>query len=542
MKPLLMLLALLSLKLPAQILVNQSGYLAAEPGQIKAPPGQTLLLKSASSDGIIATLSPPADGWLSLPIGLGPGWYLLENEQHRSEVFPIGLDSQKQSLMLLLRAFHYQHAGQPLLDPATGLRRPAAHLQDGRLAHDDDLHPQGHYLDASGGWYDAGDYGKYLATTTITAARLLDAGQQAESRDPLLAQALIQEAQIGLDWLLKMQRIDGAFYRKVGGASWPELVPPHQDRQPRYIYGVSTPDSAKASAVLAQAARQLMPAQPELGQRYLAAAESGWRWLQSQPQQRIDWHPGDDGGSGPYIYNQWDQQPSLQHDRDDRFWAAAELFLTTGQADYLEYASQHLPTTIDLFEWKDPSVMGVIHLLASSRAAPLHALLSERLLQRCRQLKTQAEASEFRIANQRFIWGSNKMVAEQGILLAQCASLSGDRRYRQLAWHQWHYLMGLNPFNQSFVTGLGARPVRNLHHIWARAAKVSPPGMMVGGPNEDSQASIAPKGQGMLSYVDDARDYSVNEFAIDYNAAAIGLIGQLLHGPGPHPADTAASH
>ncbi|WP_051216015.1 glycoside hydrolase family 9 protein [Ferrimonas futtsuensis] len=525
-------LLLVSLPLNAQILFNQSGYLSGDHLVAKgAPDSQVVLLDQQERPA--ATLVAGADGWLKTERPLSPGWYKLEGSE--GELFPIGPAGQEQTLELLVRAYRYQHAGRALLDGATGFRRPAGHGNDAILARGDTFHREGQYVEVRGGWYDAGDYGKYLATTTITAARLLDAAKQLAPSRPELAEAMLKEAQVGLDWLPKMQRPDGAFYRKVSGARWPEMVPPHLDRQPRYLYGISTPDTAKAVAVLAMAARQLADRDPQRAQRYLESALEGWHWLRSIPRQHIDWRTSDDGGSGPYIFNRWDQQPSLNHDRDDRFWAAVELYLTTGEKMLLPHIRAKLPESLMLFEWKDPSLMGALHLMEADIDPLLSQQISIRLLARCRQLAEQARDNPYRVANRRFILGSNKMVAEQGVMLAHCHTLEPNSGFLELAWNQWHYLAGLNPLGQSYITGVGHRPVAHLHHIWARSAGIVPPGMMVGGPNGDSQAGIAPKGQGMRSYVDDERDYSVNEFAIDYNAAAIGLVSLLLTMDGEIP-------
>ncbi len=509
------------------IKVNQAGYLPTAEGLVYPVVSGPLQLVDVVHGRTVAQLKAVAGEPLALPLGLASSWYQLRSATQQSVEFEIDVGVIQRTLAILLGAYRYQHAGQPLRDNYSGVQRPPAHLQDGLIAHTDEFYQRGDFFDGSGGWYDAGDYGKYVATTAITAARLLDAAQ--ESTDPL-QQALQQEALIGLRWLIKMQRRDGAFYRKIGGEQWPELVAPHQDRQLRYVYGVSTPDSAKAVAVLAQAARIFSVTEPDLAKRFLMHAQRGWRWLTLHPEQWIDWHQGDDNGSGSYIYNQWDKQPSLTHDKDDRFWAAVELYLTTQEVIYLQALQQMMPESVVLFEWKDPSVMGLWHLLMSPLLPELKAELSQQLLDHCQQLRQYAEQSEFHISNQRFIWGSNKMVAEEGILLSYCYRLSGQTPYLQLAQSQWNYLFGVNPFGLSYVTGVGQHRVRHLHHIWGRAVGFVPAGMLVGGPNQDAQAGFAPKGQGMRSYIDDAKDYSVNEFAIDYNAAAIGLAA-MLHDP-----------
>ncbi|WP_298440241.1 glycoside hydrolase family 9 protein [uncultured Ferrimonas sp.] len=508
--------------------VNQAGYLPGQTNMVFPQfAGKLELIDVVSGKTVAQLKAEQANQPLQLPTSLPSGWYQLQSEQQRSVVFEVSDSVLDTTLETMLRAYRYQHAGKPIRDPHSGVQRPPAHLQDGVIAHDDPFHQAGDSIDGSGGWYDAGDYGKYIATTAITAARLMDAAgdkQQGPEQSPLL-----QEALVGLNWMTQMQRQDGAFYRKIGAKKWPDLVPPHLDRQTRYVYGVATPDTAKAVAALAQAARIYQDWDQQRAAEFLEHAEQGWKWLEQQPVQAINWHPGDDGGSGPYMYNKWDTQASLQHDEDDRFWAAAELYLTTLKPQYLSYAVAHMPASVGIYEWKDPSVLGMWHLLLSGNVDALSDQIQLKFESHCQLLRNNAYNSEFQVSNQRFIWGSNKMVAEEGILFGYCYRLTQNREYLQLAWSQWNYLFGVNPFNLSYVTGIGQNAVQNLHHIWGRAVNFVPPGMMVGGPNQDAQAGFAPKAQGMRSYIDEAKDYSVNEFAIDYNASAIGLAALLAN-------------
>jgi endoglucanase len=100
----------------------------------------------------------------------------------------------------------------------TPLRTAAAHLNDKRGAaftspsfdsNDlilNDLQPTGVAIDTSGGWWDAGDYLKFVQTHSYTVALMLigirdfpkQMGSQAGNSD------FRDEAKFGLDWLLKM--------------------------------------------------------------------------------------------------------------------------------------------------------------------------------------------------------------------------------------------------------------------------------------------------------------------------------------------------
>ena len=88
-------------------------------------------------------------------------------------------------------------------------------------------------------------------------------------------------------------------------------------------------------------------------------------------------------------------------------------------------------------------------------------------------------------------------------------------------------LLGANPFGLSYVSDVGEQPVQNVSHIFTRGENIYIPGLFVGGPNVLAQANVAPKNKGILSYVDNAKSYAVNEYAIDYNASLIGLLIEL---------------
>jgi endoglucanase len=131
------------------------------------------------------------------------------------------------------------------------------------------------------------------------------------------------------------------------------------------------------------------------------------------------------------------------------------------------------------------------------------------------------------------------MTLEEGVLLAFAYKRERDPSLLRAAQQQLDFVLGVNPFGLSFVTGVGERAVQHPAHLFGRALGLTIPGLMVGGPNAGAQDRIAPAGQGILSYVDDDRAYSVNEYAIDYNAALIGLVVTLSAATGP-PSGTEA--
>lgn len=546
----------------SQIVVNQVGYLPnrQKVAFLLAPDGETPLAASrqvelvdaASQKTVLAINTGKVQDAASSNVTLidfssfrKPGKYYLKFTGIQSYPFEIGANIYKEPFKKLLRSYYLQRCGIALADPVTGIRHPPCHLGDGKIAHQDKFHAAGEQLASTGGWHDAGDYGKYVATTAVTVGRLLSLFEQYPNQfnDGLAIPEsgnnipdLLDEVKVGLEWMLTMQRQDGAVYRKLSGKQWPPLVPPDADVQPRFIYGISTRETAKFAAAMAMAARVYKPYDTQLAQRYLTAAKKAWDFLQTEPTMKVDWYEGDDSGSGKYLGSEVDPEESLKTDKYDRWWAVAELFITTGNPSFERYLANNINSfSYTLFEWKDSSALGMADYLLWTRKAGvgnqklLKKQIHSKLIQRADALLEKVTGSGYRLANQRFIWGSNKMAAEEGTTLVYAYQLSGEKKYLQAAIDQLDYLLGRNPLNQSFLTGVGSSPVRHVHHIFARAKKIDIPGLLVGGPNESAEDNIAPKSKGPLSYVDDERSYATNEYAIDYNASLIALMGMVMH-------------
>ena len=56
---------------------------------------------------------------------------------------------------------------------------------------------------------------------------------------------------------------------------------------------------------------------------------------------KVDWVEGDDSGSGKYLASEYDREASLETDVDDRLWAAAELYITTGRSSFADYFADY---------------------------------------------------------------------------------------------------------------------------------------------------------------------------------------------------------
>lgn len=539
-----------------KILVNQLGYLpdikkvALLTSEKQRHKGNWKLLNAKAEEVAKGELAKgrmdPHTGFYTHAIDFSSvtalGTYTIEFQGEQSLAFDIAEQPYAELIKGLLRSYYLQRCGHDIDDPISGMQRKACHLKDGVLAHNDDVHKKTHAFSATGGWHDAGDYGKYVGPTSVVLLELLS---RYERHEKILSELildipessnalpdLLDEMKIGLDWMLTMQREDGAVYRKLSGDHWPPVVAPEEDNQTRFLYGISSPETGKAAASWALAARIYKKHDSELAKRYLKAAQLSWKWLGTQNDMIFDFHEGDDKGSGPYSLNEIDQDRALKMHTDDKFAAAMELYLTTGDKalePYLTATINELDLT--LMEWKNASPQSMLNALWHPQAENLTTVrenIRKKLTERTELAYQRNQKSAYGIANHRWIWGSNKMAAEEGILLKQASLLFKNEDYNHAAWEQLHYLLGRNAFNQTFVSGYGKNPVKHVNHIYGKAAKFYIPGLHVGGPNERAQAGIAPKYKGPLSYADSDKSYATNEYAIDYNSALISLLFDLL--------------
>ena len=466
------------------------------------------------------------------------GNYYLRAGKFESVPFAIGEDIYQEPLIKLLRSYYIQRCGVEIDDPISGISHPPCHLSDGILARQDNLAK----IDAVGGWHDGGSYNKYVATATVTIGRLLSLYEQNPDLFPdgqlNIPQSgngrsdLLDEMEFGLSWLLKMQRDDGAVYRKVSGKTWQLNLAPDEDDKPRYVYGISTPETAKFAASMAIASRNFESIDSQLANQYLTAANLAWQYLETQSEMKVDWKAEDDSGSDKYLASKFNTEESLTTDIDDRLWAAAELYITTGNNDFASYFANNLDRVeYTLFEWKNPAPLGMMNYLRQKRQPVAEEVIDKiktKILQRADLVLDLVNRSNYNIANNRFIWGSNRMTAEEGITLVYAYQMTNNSQYLNAAISQLDYLLGRNYFNQTFITDIGTNYVKNLSNLYARAKQIKLPGLVVAGANATAQDSRVYKNRGQLSYSDDKLAYATNGNATDYNASVISLIANLI--------------
>ena len=368
-------------------------------------------------------------------------------------------------------------------------------------------------LDISGGWPDAGDYGRYMPSAVSALGTLLLIG---DVRSESLSAAELKVLKRELDWMLTMQRADGGVYHKVTPLKFGGFDKTSDNIGGQlYAFDVSTPDAAVFAAIASQAARVYRASDAVYAERLLKAAQLAWAWLERNPKPVL---PTELEGTGGYVYGS---------DGTQRFWAAAELLRTTGEASFGEYVRAYLdkrPPSVEQLGWNNTTTYGLLSLAFNPAADPALRQKIQGLLTRWADgmvTTVNSRTNPWAISISNFHWASNKTTLDNAAVLLAANRLSPKPSYVNAALEQLHYVLGRNALSKSYVTGFGTNSVKNPHNRTMFVLGKLVPGVLVGGPNGDAQDNITPASQGQRSYVDELKAYASNENSVEYNAPLV---------------------
>jgi endoglucanase len=445
-----------------------------------------------------------------------------------------------------LKFYYTQRSGIEILDALRpGYGRPAGHVDVAPNQGDGAVPCQpgvcDYTLDVRGGWYDAGDHGKYVVNGGISTWEVLSTYERQHVRDSLAIPEsgnrtpdILDEARWELNFLLAMQvpagRPDaGMVHHKIHDAAWTGLpLLPSQDPQPRELHPVSTAATLNVAATAAQAARIYRPYDAAFAKRALAAARTAYTAAKANPARYAPESDGVGGGA----YN--DSKVS-----DEFYWAAAELYLTTGEKQYATDVLASPEHTADVFgsgafDWASTAAAGRLDLaLVPNRLPGLAAVKASVVRGADKYLaiqRDQAYGVPYAPANNMWDWGSNSAILNNLVVLSAGFDLTGRDRYRDGVLTGFDYLFGRNALNQSYVTGYGEVSSQNEHSRWYAheldpALPNPPAGTLAGGANSSIQDPYAQsKLTGCVAqfcYIDDIQSWSTNEEAINWNSALV---------------------
>jgi endoglucanase len=454
-----------------------------------------------------------------------PGRYRLVVEGvGQSPPFKISADVMNRPFRAAMKGMYLWRCGTAVRAQHNGhvYAHKRCHMQD---AYGDYIGRDGQLIDGRGGWHDAGDYNKYINNAGVTVGAMLRGWEMYKPHFDDLTLPIpgrdndrpdyLDEVKWELDWVLKMQGPDGRVYHKISTRGFQGFFMPSKPTATRYFVPSGTTATANAVAMMAQAARVYRPYDPDYARTLLKAAKRSYQYLQQHP----DYQPADQSAfeTGEYASD----------DADERLWAAAELWQTTGNRQCLEDLESRIRQrnahVAPRFDWADVSTLGLLTYVLSSRQARDTGLVEQvraDLIKTADALVAAADQHGYaRPMGTSYGWGVNGNVARQTMILMVAYRLTNEARYRWTALDAINHLLGRNYYGRSFVTGIGHQPPRHPHDRRSEADGLDAPwpGYLVGGPHP-----------GAKDWKDIKASYRTNEIAINWNGALIFALGAFV--------------
>jgi endoglucanase len=548
------------------IRVNTVGYVTSREklATVVLPDGMTSLANAAAevhtaSDGALVwpcyLIGPTVDPDTNLtyyiadfsPFDQAGEFYVaapgltVDGAAARSATFDIAPDVFKDVVTTAMLGMYGQRCGTAVslsLDSTTWSHK-ACHGKDAYLTYltgADSIHA------STGGWHDAGDYGKYVTNGAFSVGMMLQAWEMfqpalaslslpiPEHGNSLGIPDYLSEVKWELDWLLNTQDASGGVPHKLTGLVFEGFVMPDVDTQKRYFTGIGTAATANFVAVMAEAARIYATYDPTSAMNYRDAAASAYAYLTANT-----------GPAIPANNSMFTTGAYKETDPDNRIWAAAEMWETTGDpaalADFETRAAGQMADTD--FDWPNVQNLGIYTYLLSQRSdkdmrnATLLASLSSSVVAAADTLSSTAAAHAFgRALGGSYYWGSNGSVARAAMNLSVANVVSPNDKYLDTIAMQLDFLLGRNAYDRSQVTALGYNPPVHPHHRPSASDSVSAPwpGLLVGGANSQDATAAVPAA---LTWQDSQSTAELNEIAINWNAALIYAAAALTPAPAP---------
>jgi endoglucanase len=557
--------------------VNQLGYLPDGPKQatLISDAHDPVPFAIRDGDGVVVytafsrpwSVRPEPTSGLNVHVldftGLAIQGAGLRIESADQSSYPFGLSN---SIYDRLRAdalgfFYLMRSGTPILDNvAPGYGRPAGHA--GRPPNRGDsevpawtgvearrVYPgwrcKGTF-DVSGGWYDAGDYGKYVTSGGIAVWQLLstlDLLRRSDSSPPFreFANKIRRECRWQLDWLMRMQvppgdPLSGLAFHRVHGTQWSPMPGwPHEDPTQRVLHRPSTAATLHLAAAAAKGARLFHATDPAYTRTLLHAADTAYHAA------RRHHHliPPDDHarfGGGPYADDELE---------DDFYWAAVELWLATDEEFYREEflsSALHLADAFDPagFDFDRVTAVGQLDLALAGRHLVDYDRVVETLQRgadRLLELQRQQPWGQPYAPAEGWHWGSNGRILNNLVVLAVAHLVSGGSHYADAVALGMDYLFGRNALGQSYITGYGTdyschQRARQFGHDLNPTLPPPPPGALAGGANSRPSPDFPydPRLRGLppqCCYLDEPISEVTNDICIRWNAPLVWVATYL---------------
>ncbi len=427
-----------------------------------------------------------------------------------------------------LRMFYLQRCGCELSQSLAGdFAHAPCHTDEARL------YGGKKYVDVTGGWHDAGDYGRYVSPGAKSVADLMLAYElypdrfKTSLRIPESGNGVpdvLNEVRYELEWMMKMQDTDGGVHHKVTGLEFEDFIMSDEVDAQMYLLPESTTATADFSASMFMASRVYSGIDKEFSDRCLDCA---FRSLEAYRK-----HANDSGFTNPSDCNTGEYADECS--ADEYLWAICEGYKTTGDEKFEKLLASFdmSKITVDGFGWDAMSGYAYYAYLSAPKPMTTDPGIANRFFGMVDKIRELAHNESYGCTiEEDYPWGSNMIVANNAMALLLANSLKENPDYTLCAKRQLDYLFGTNTTSYCFLTGYGKNSPLHPHHRPSVAKGKCMPGMLVGGPASGlfdpvAQANLAGKPKAAC-YIDEAMSYSCNEVTIYWNSPLCFVLAGL---------------
>ncbi|MGE5365620.1 MAG: glycoside hydrolase family 9 protein [Bacteroidota bacterium] len=450
------------------------------------------------------------------------GKYVIEVDGNTSPVFSVGENLYGGVADSLLEFFRVQRCGYT--DP---LLHGICHPDDISRIIDENGKTITEKFDLTGGWHDAADYIKFLNTTAFVTYTLMfsyefDPVKFGSDNNRNSVPDILEEAKIGLDWLLRANYKNKSFISQVQdlrdhdqGWRMPEGDQLVNDRV-GYL-GIGKNTAGMYVAVMSMAARIWRETikYDQFADYCQSTAEIFFASIDKL-------NDLDKSGTGEYRDNSYYSKVAL---------GAVELYQTTANPVYLKKAAEMGRKAGSDFWWSWADIGAYAHYKLALYDPQFRDYLRKNLV----HFDAIKNKDPFgRGAD--YVWGSNNASLGAALQVILWKKLTGDNSFDSLLVLQRDYILGRNPWGVSFIYNIGSNPVKRLHSQIAYFTHGRIPGAMAGGPVKrelfEKQKIKLEQNDGAAEFqssaavfYDDRNDYLTNEPAISSNATALFVFG-----------------
>jgi len=489
-----------------------------------------------------------------------PGEYTLTAGKQKQQII-IKERAYEELTKAGMKAFYLNRCGEPILvEYAGAYARPTAHMDNIVMIHPSaatEKRPAGTIIQSEGGWYDAGDFNKYIVNSAFTIGLMLNAYMLnkeyfnnlnlniPESKNTI--PDFLDEIMANLRWMQTMQDPDdGGVYHKLTTPNFEGFIMPTECKQQRYVVQKTTCATLDFAACMALASRiyRQFPEYKDWAEKALKQAEAAYAWAEKNPgifyrqhEMNMKFQPAVNTGA-------YDDMS----DKDEFLWAQVELALAKDNFEAIEdvFDDDSVISNLAIPVWGNVGTLaiysavgyleqtGMLKRIVSYAGSYVRDVMDKFVGKTLKDVPTSCFNAPYGNEAKDFAWGSNAEGAcGTGIALLYAYRLTKDKKYLKGALEIADYILGRNATGYCFVTGFGNFSPKHPHQRLSAADGIDEPlpGFLVGGPNPGQQdkagtgeyhSNVADE-----SYYDHEASYASNEIAINWNASLVAFIGWL---------------